>query len=97
MGREEQVHDAKCTRPSLPVEGLAPRLIPTVVQAVTKALKDQLKEHCPPPPTDDNRETTNLGEGMSAQACKLLLIKVIALLFSKRLLFNVVKSQHLEH
>ena len=26
MGREEQVRDAKCTRPSLPVEGLAPRL-----------------------------------------------------------------------
>ena len=68
----------------------------TVVQAVTKVLKDQLKEHRPPPPTDDNRETTNLGEGMSAQASKLLLIKVIALLFSKRLLFNVVKSQHLE-
>ena len=28
MGREEQVRDAKCTRPSLPVEGLAPRLGP---------------------------------------------------------------------
>ena len=28
MGREEQVRDAKCTRPSLPVEGLAPRLSP---------------------------------------------------------------------
>ncbi len=27
MGREEQVRDAKCTRPSLPVEGLAPRLV----------------------------------------------------------------------
>ncbi len=27
MGREEQVRDAKCTRPSLPVEGLAPRLL----------------------------------------------------------------------
>ena len=26
MGREEQVRDAKCTRPSFPVEGLAPRL-----------------------------------------------------------------------
>ena len=26
MRREEQVRDAKCTRPSLPVEGLAPRL-----------------------------------------------------------------------
>ena len=26
MGCEEQVRDEKCTRPSLPVEGLAPRL-----------------------------------------------------------------------
>ena len=31
MGREEQVRDAKCTRPSLPVEGLAPRLTVTMV------------------------------------------------------------------
>ena len=27
MGREEQVRDAKCTRPSLSVEGLVPRLV----------------------------------------------------------------------
>ena len=32
MGREEQVRDAKCTRPSLPVEGLAPRLKSAAVQ-----------------------------------------------------------------
>ena len=27
MGCEEQVHDVKCTRPFLPIEGLAPRLV----------------------------------------------------------------------
>ena len=39
MGREEQVRDAKCTRPSLPVEGLAPRLtLQGVVTAICPVL-----------------------------------------------------------
>ena len=38
MGREEQVRDAKCTRSSLPVEGLAPRLPTTFTFVVVSKI-----------------------------------------------------------
>ena len=48
MGREEQVRDAKCTRPSLPVEGLAPRLLISLVPSLlgTRSRLDPHQRRC---------------------------------------------------
>ena len=76
------------TQPAAP---LTQADIPAVVQAVTAALQDQLKEHCL---AEGNHDPTDTGEGMSAQADKLLLISTVTVL-PFRCLFNVIKAQHL--
>ena len=51
MGREEQVRDAKCTRPSLSVEGLAPRLVIQMIYAIASESTDWCVFYAPGDPT----------------------------------------------
>ena len=43
-----------------------------VVQAVTAALQEQLKEQCPSPPANGDDDPADPGEGTSTQGGKLL-------------------------